>query len=65
MFEKCQETDNYSAVVPSDEKTRGKKKTYLFYGSPTHEAAFAVRLQHVLLCTRRALHTARSAARAV
>ena len=32
--------------------------------SPTHETAFAVRVQHVLLCTRRALHTARSAARA-
>ena len=32
--------------------------------SPTHETAFAVRVQHVLLCTRRALQAARSAARA-
>jgi hypothetical protein len=61
MFEKCQETDNYSAVVPSDEKTRGKKKTYLFYGSPTHETAFALRTQRVPLCTLRALNAARSA----
>ena len=30
--------------------------------SPTREADFAVRVQHVLLCTRRALHAARSAA---
>jgi len=33
-------------------------------GSPTHETAFAVRVQRVLLCTRRALFAARSAARA-
>ena len=32
--------------------------------SPTHETAIAVRVQHVLLCTRRALNAARSAARA-
>ena len=32
--------------------------------SPTHETAIAVRVQHVLLCTRRALFAARSAARA-
>ena len=60
MFEKCQETDNYSAVVPSDEN-KGKKKTYLFYGSPTHETAFALRTQRVPLCTLRALNAARSA----
>ena len=33
--------------------------------SPTQETAFAVRVQRVLLCTRRALHAARSAARTV
>ena len=32
--------------------------------SPTHETAIAVRVQRVLLCTRRALNAARSAARA-
>ena len=32
--------------------------------SPTHETAIAVRVQHVRLCTRRALNAARSAARA-
>ena len=63
MFEKCQETDNYAPPLchPMKLKTRGKKKTHLFYGSPTHETAFALRTQRVPLCTLRALHTARSA----
>ena len=57
-------SESFWAVVKVRSPHTGREPGYPRLGSPAHEAALAVRVQRVLLCTRRALHAARSAARA-